>query len=75
MGPGYAPGYGLHYVEEHAVGTSVMINTTAGLLGLRYSVSISGPILVYTGVSLQVQYSRGLKNVEGPIRERRPGSG
>ena len=43
----------LRYVEERPVGTSVMINITVDLLGLSRSVSISGPILVYTGISLR----------------------
>jgi hypothetical protein len=40
----------LRYVVEHAVGTSAMINIAVSLPGLSHSVSVSGPILVYTGL-------------------------
>ena len=47
----------LRYVVKHAVGTSVMVtNIAVSLPGHSHSVSVSGPILVYTGLMPKVPF-------------------
>jgi hypothetical protein len=55
----------LRYVVEHAVGTSAMINIAVSLPGLSHSVCVSGPIPVYTGLSLRHGIAEGPEMPKG----------